>query len=122
MTDPVALSQAMIRVPSVTPDQGDGQDALAEALEGAGFIVWRHLWGEAPDGPVANLFARRGSGGPHFAFAGHTDVVPPGDADDWQVDPFAARSPRRLAGRSRCQRHEVGHRGIRVGSGGRRHL
>ncbi|MEM8826838.1 MAG: succinyl-diaminopimelate desuccinylase, partial [Pseudomonadota bacterium] len=66
------------------------QDVLEAALERAGFTVWRHLWGEAPDGPVANLYARRGTGGPHFAFAGHTDVVPPGATDDWDVDPFAA--------------------------------
>ncbi|EMD81889.1 succinyl-diaminopimelate desuccinylase [Pacificimonas flava] len=88
--DPVALSQALIRIPSVTPDTGAAQDLLAEALEAAGFTVWRHLWGEAPDGPVANLFARRGTAGPHFAFAGHTDVVPPGAPEDWPGPPFAA--------------------------------
>ena len=89
MIDALALAQELIRVPSVTPDTGAAQDVLAAALEREGFEVWRHSWGEAPDGPVANLFARRGSGGPHLAFAGHTDVVPPGDADAWNVDPFA---------------------------------
>jgi succinyl-diaminopimelate desuccinylase len=51
-----------------------------------GFEVHRMVSGHAPDGPVENLFATRGSGGPHFAFAGHVDVVPPGDG--WTGDPF----------------------------------
>ena len=89
--DPVALARELIRVPSVTPDAGAAQDVLAAALEGAGFTVWRHLWGEAPDGPVANLFARKGQGGPHLSLAGHTDVVPPGDDKGWSAPPFEAR-------------------------------
>ena len=89
MIDALPLAQALIRVPSVTPDTGAAQAVLAEALQAAGFTVWRHSWGEAPDGPVANLFARRGSDGPHLAFAGHTDVVPPGPEDAWAFPPFA---------------------------------
>ncbi|WP_369411917.1 succinyl-diaminopimelate desuccinylase [Pacificimonas pallii] len=86
------LAQALVRCPSVTPLDEGAQDVLAGALEAAGFSVWRHVWGEAPDGPVHNLFARRdhGGGGRHFAFAGHTDVVPPGERAQWDVDPFAA--------------------------------
>ncbi|MGB3723359.1 MAG: succinyl-diaminopimelate desuccinylase [Pacificimonas sp.] len=84
------LAQDLIRCPSVTPVDAGAQDVVVTALEAAGFTVWRHIWGEAPDGPVSNIFARRGTGGPHFAFAGHTDVVPPGDLSAWQVDPFAA--------------------------------
>ncbi|MBZ6377661.1 succinyl-diaminopimelate desuccinylase [Pacificimonas flava] len=91
MIDPVALARDLIRVPSVTPDTGAAQAVLADALENAGFRVWRHLEGEAPDGPVANLFARKGEGGPHLAFAGHTDVVPPGAEDGWSAPPFEAR-------------------------------
>ena len=59
---------------------------LSEALEQLGFEIHRFTSGEAPDGPVENLFATRGSGSPHFAFAGHVDVVPPGEG--WTGDPF----------------------------------
>ncbi len=88
--DPLALARALIHCPSITPRDEGAQAVLAEALEAIGFKVWRHVWGEAPDGPVHNLFARIGSGGPHFAFAGHTDVVPVGNRDGWSVEPFAA--------------------------------
>jgi succinyl-diaminopimelate desuccinylase len=59
---------------------------LGEALAELGFEVHRMVSGHASDGPVENLFATRGSGGPHFAFAGHVDVVPPGEG--WTGDPF----------------------------------
>ena len=85
--DPVQLAQALIACPSVTPASGAVFDVLASALEGIGFAVHRFVAGEAPDGPVENLFAIRGSGGPHLGFAGHLDVVPPGDG--WTGDPFA---------------------------------
>lgn len=88
--DPVALARALIHCPSVTPRDEGAQAVLAEALESVGFKVWRHVWGDAPDGPVHNLFARLGEGSPHFAFAGHTDVVPAGNRDQWSVEPFAA--------------------------------
>ena len=87
-TDAVALAQALIRCASVTPADAGAQDLLAAALTAAGFEVQRLIFGEAPDGPVDNLFATRGSGHPHFAFAGHTDVVPPGDSAHWQRPPF----------------------------------
>jgi succinyl-diaminopimelate desuccinylase len=89
-TDPVALAQALIHCPSVTPRDEGAQAVLAEALEGIGYRVWRRTDGEAPDGPVHNLFARIGDGAPHFAFAGHTDVVPVGDRAAWSAEPFAA--------------------------------
>ena len=84
--DPVALTQALLRCPSVTPADGGAQDVVATALEGLGFTVWRLPFGTTP-----NLFARRdtqapGSAGPHLCFAGHTDVVPPGDG--WSAGPF----------------------------------
>jgi succinyl-diaminopimelate desuccinylase len=69
----------LIACPSVTPARGAVFDVLEEALRPLGFEVHRFVAGEAPDGPVENLFATRGSGAPHFAFAGHLDVVPPGD-------------------------------------------
>ena len=87
MIDPLDLAARLIRCPSVTPADAGAQDVLAAALEGIGFTVHRLTFGEAPDGPITNLFATVGSGAPHFAFAGHTDVVPPGDG--WGSDPFA---------------------------------
>ena len=81
MTDPLPLAQALLRCPSVTPEDGGAQDVLAAALERIGFVVTRLPFGTTP-----NLWARRGTGGPHFCFAGHTDVVPPGAG--WREDPF----------------------------------
>ena len=81
--DPVALTQALVRCASVTPADCGAQDALAAALERIGFTVTRLPFGATP-----NLFARRGDGAPHFCFAGHTDVVPPGEAG-WSHAPFA---------------------------------
>ncbi len=88
MIDAVALAQALIRCPSVTPADMGAQGLLASALQAAGFEVHRLTFGDAPDGPVENLFATRGHGYPHFAFAGHTDVVPPGDSAHWVRPPF----------------------------------
>src|SRR6185437_5483627 len=81
-TDPLPLAQALIRCASVTPVDGGAQDALAEMLSALGFTVHRLKFGE-----IENLFARRGSDGPHICFAGHTDVVPVGAAN-WRADPF----------------------------------
>lgn len=79
--DPVALTEALIACPSVTPATGTVFDCLEETLRPLGFEVHRALTGEAPDGPVENLFAiRKGpEGSRHFAFAGHLDVVPAGE-------------------------------------------
>ncbi len=82
--DTLALAQALIRRASVTPEDGGAQDVLAEHIEALGFAVTR-----LPFGSVRNLFARIGSTPPHLCFAGHTDVVPPGDAAAWSEGPFA---------------------------------
>ena len=87
--DPVDLAQALIACPSVTPATGRVFDVLEAALLPLGFEVHRFTRGEAPDGPVENLVALRGSGAPHFGFAGHLDVVPPGEG--WDGDPFDPR-------------------------------
>ncbi|MEO8619294.1 MAG: succinyl-diaminopimelate desuccinylase, partial [Sphingomicrobium sp.] len=87
--DPVELARALVACPSVTPASGRVFDILEEALLPLGFDVHRFTMGEAPDGPTENMVAIRGNGGRHFGFAGHLDVVPPGDG--WDVDPFAAR-------------------------------
>jgi len=76
--DPVALAETLIACESVTPARGPVFDALQAMLEPLGFAVERFIEGEAPDGPVENLLAVRKGDGPHLAFAGHLDVVPPG--------------------------------------------
>jgi succinyl-diaminopimelate desuccinylase len=87
LTDPVALAEALIACPSITPARGAAFDALEGMLAPLGFAVERFVEGEAPDGPVENLLAVRQAGeGPHVAFAGHLDVVPPGEG--WASDPF----------------------------------
>src|SRR5919112_2000339 len=86
--DPIELAQQLIRCPSVTPARGAVFDVLEQALAPLGFTVHRWVMGEAPDGPTENMVAIRGDGGPHFGFAGHLDVVPPGEG--WDGDPFAA--------------------------------
>jgi succinyl-diaminopimelate desuccinylase len=84
--DPVELAQQLIASPSLTPARGEVFDLLEAALRPLGFEVNRWIMGEAPDGPTENMVAIRGSGGPHFGFAGHLDVVPPGEG--WASDPF----------------------------------
>jgi succinyl-diaminopimelate desuccinylase len=86
--DPVEFAQQLIRCPSVTPASGAVFDLLESALTPLGFTVHRWVLGEAPDGPTENMVAIRGQGEPHFGFAGHLDVVPPGE--DWVSDPFGA--------------------------------
>jgi succinyl-diaminopimelate desuccinylase len=88
MIDPVELARALIACPSVTPASGQVFDVLEEALRDNGFEVHRWILGEAPDGPTENMVAIRGQGRPHFGFAGHLDVVPPGEG--WDSDPFDA--------------------------------
>ncbi|WP_207092723.1 succinyl-diaminopimelate desuccinylase [Novosphingobium sp. PY1] len=82
------LAEALIACPSVTPAAGMVFDCLEGQLKPLGFEVVRFVAGEAPDGPVENLFAiRKGpEGSRHFAFAGHLDVVPPGEG--WTSAPF----------------------------------
>jgi succinyl-diaminopimelate desuccinylase len=83
--DPVALTQDLVRCASVTPKDEGAQDVLVRALESLGFICTKLKFED-----IDNLFARRGIDGPHFCFAGHTDVVPPGDDGAWTSPPFAA--------------------------------
>ena len=82
MIDPVALAQELIRRPSVTPADAGALDVLEAALKRLGFACHR-----LPFGDIDNLYARLGDGAPHFCFAGHTDVVPPGEG--WRHEPFA---------------------------------
>jgi succinyl-diaminopimelate desuccinylase len=92
LIDPVALAQALIRCPSVTPADAGALDALAGALQPVGFAC-RRMPFEAPGTVrIDNLYARLSGKRPgrHFSFAGHSDVVPVGRRESWSVDPFAA--------------------------------
>jgi len=88
-TDPVALSQALIRCESVTPDEAGALTLLQNLLEPAGFTCHRLVFSEPGTPDVDNLYARLGAGRPHLSFAGHTDVVPVGNEAAWTVPPFA---------------------------------
>ena len=85
----VDLCSALIRCPSVTPEDAGALDVLRDVLAAAGFAVERVTF-SAPGTPdIDNLYARIGRGTPHLMFAGHTDVVPPGEATAWRHGPFA---------------------------------
>src|SRR5262245_36624977 len=88
-TDPVLLARALLRCPSVTPAEGGALALIERVLRTAGFEVHRLTFSEPGTPPVENLYARIGSGAPHLMFAGHTDVVPPGDEAAWSWPPFA---------------------------------
>ncbi len=86
--DPVAVAQALIACPSVTPEEGGALALLEGLLRPLGFEVHRPVFSAEGTPDVENLFARRGEGDA-FVFAGHTDVVPPGDAGRWSRGPFS---------------------------------
>ncbi len=87
--DPVALTQALIRCESVTPNEGGALTLLENILTPAGFTCHRMTFSEPGTPDVENLYARLGETQPNLCFAGHTDVVPPGNLDAWTVPPFA---------------------------------
>jgi succinyl-diaminopimelate desuccinylase len=83
--DPLPLAQDLIRCPSVTPAEAGALELVSQALRRLGFRTNRLRFGE-----VENLYARLGDRAPNFCFAGHSDVVPPGDLSAWSADPFGA--------------------------------
>ncbi len=98
--DPVRLTAELVRCPSVTPEDGGALELVEAALGAAGFACTR-----VDRGRVSNLFARWGAKGHprSFGFNGHTDVVPPGDPEDWASPPFAAEiRAGKLYGRGAC--------------------
>jgi succinyl-diaminopimelate desuccinylase len=88
--NPVDLAQALIRCPSVTPEEGGALTFIEQVLAPAGFACHRMTMREVGTPDVENLYARIGTDGPHVCFAGHTDVVPVGDAAAWTHPPFGA--------------------------------
>ncbi len=89
MTDPVAIARDLLRCPSVTPAEGGALTFLEAVLKSAGFTVHRMTFSEPGTADVENLYARIGTAAPHLMFAGHTDVVPPGDPKAWSHAPFS---------------------------------
>ncbi len=87
--DPVALARDLIRCRSVTPEDGGALGVLHDVLVKAGFTVHRTTFAEPGTAPIDNLYARVGKEQPNLVFAGHTDVVPPGDERTWRHPPFA---------------------------------
>ena len=83
MTATLALTEDLLRRPSVSPEDHGCIDVIAARLEPLGFRIERLRFG-----PVENLWARRGDAGPVLCFAGHTDVVPTGPREEWRTDPF----------------------------------
>jgi succinyl-diaminopimelate desuccinylase len=82
------LLQELIRCPSVTPIEGGALDLLQARLEPLGFVVQRKTFSKPGTPDVENLYARLGTASPNLCFAGHTDVVPVGDENDWSSKPF----------------------------------
>ena len=82
------LLQDLIRCPSVTPHEGGALDLLQQRLEPLGFVVQRKTFSKPNTPDVENLYARLGTSSPNLCFAGHTDVVPVGDENDWSSKPF----------------------------------
>jgi succinyl-diaminopimelate desuccinylase len=87
--DPVTIARDLVRCRSVTPAEGGALGMIQSLLERAGFSVHRMTFAEPGTAPVENLYARLGERPPHLVFAGHTDVVPPGDEARWSHPPFA---------------------------------
>jgi succinyl-diaminopimelate desuccinylase len=87
--DPVAIARDLVRCRSVTPEDGGALAFLQGVLAKAGFTVHRMTFAEPGTAPIENLYARIGTEKPNLVFAGHTDVVPPGDEKAWQHPPFA---------------------------------
>jgi succinyl-diaminopimelate desuccinylase len=89
MTDALSIARDLIRCPSVTPEDAGALGVLEKALTAAGFTCHRVTFSEPGTADVDNLYARIGTNGPHITFAGHTDVVPPGDESAWSVGAFS---------------------------------
>lgn len=87
--DPVVIAQSLLRCPSVTPAEGGALSYLETVLKAAGFTTHRMTFSEPGTPDVENFYARIGTGAPHLMFAGHTDVVPPGNEASWTHPPFA---------------------------------
>jgi succinyl-diaminopimelate desuccinylase len=89
MTDALSIARDLVRCPSVTPLEAGALAVLENCLKAVGFETHRITFSEPGTADVENLYARIGSGAPHITFAGHTDVVPPGDESAWTCGAFS---------------------------------
>jgi succinyl-diaminopimelate desuccinylase len=89
MTDALSIARDLVRCPSITPADAGALGVLENLLKAAGFETHRITFSEPGTADIDNLYARIGSEAPHIAFAGHTDVVPPGDETAWTVGAFS---------------------------------
>lgn len=88
-SNPIHIARDLLRCPSVTPEEGGALRFIEKVLQGVGFTVARVTFSQPGTPDVENLYARIGTASPHLMFAGHTDVVPPGDETAWSHPPFA---------------------------------
>jgi succinyl-diaminopimelate desuccinylase len=89
VADALSIARDLVRCPSVTPADAGALGVLEKILKGAGFEVHRLTFGEPGTADIENLYARLGTASPHISFAGHTDVVPPGDESAWSHGAFS---------------------------------
>jgi succinyl-diaminopimelate desuccinylase len=89
MTDALSIARDLVRCPSVTPADAGALGVLDKVLKAAGFEVHRLTFSEPGTADIDNLYARIGTSAPHISFAGHTDVVPPGDENAWSHGAFS---------------------------------
>src|SRR6202045_3484050 len=89
MTDALSISRDLVRCPSIPPADAGALGVLENLLKAAGFETHRVTFSEAGTADIDNLYARIGNAAPHISFAGHTDVVPPGDEKAWTVAAFS---------------------------------
>jgi succinyl-diaminopimelate desuccinylase len=89
---PLDLCRALVRCRSITPEDGGALGVLDAALKQAGFATQRLTFSEPGTPDIDNLYARIGTSAPFLVFAGHTDVVPVGEATNWRFDPFAGEA------------------------------
>ena len=87
--DVIDYTKELISCPSITPEEGGALNLLEKTLHEMGFVCHRMTFMEDGVADVENLYARLGTAAPNLCFAGHTDVVPPGNESDWSVPPFA---------------------------------
>ena len=112
------ILQALLRCPSITPAEAGALDVLQGLLEPAGFTVHRLRFSDPGQPDVDNLYARIGTAAPNLVFAGHTDVVPPGDPASWRFPPFSGEiADGKIWGRGACDM-KGGCRGRRGGGAG----
>ncbi len=110
MTDALSITRDLVRCPSITPADAGALGVLEKLFKAAGFETHRITFSEAGTADVDNLYARIGTTAPHISFAGHTDVVPPGDEIRVDRRRLFRRGERRLSLWPRHRRHEGRHR------------